>query len=800
MSASQLEEVRPQLLVEGEAPPALDREFTVVGKSLDRIDGSEKADGSAKYAGDIKLPGMLHAKILRSPHPHARIRRIDTSRAEALPGVKAVISMNNCAGWTTYWYATIQPAFPQVVTFVGHEVAAVAADDIDIARKALDLIEVDYETLPAVFDPEEAMQPGAPEVTLTDIPNLTDPSTFGPKRPYRGNVFDGKPGITARGDIRKGFEEADLVVEGDYETSFQHHGTIQTRTCVTDWDGEKLIVYESSQGVWLVKQDLATSLGLDPENVDVRVKYQGGGFGSKASAQRFVHYAAKLSMMTRRPVRLELTRTEEFVSHPRRTSLKVHLKTGVKRDGTLTAMQGRSIVNVGAGGGAANSGLRCMGMAAALYRCPNVSFEQWSVHTNLQFTGPMRSPMRIEAVSCFEAHVDELANAVGMDPLDFRLRNYTPYADQERKTFYSSKQLDKAMKEVAKAIGWYGRKKAANDEVKKRGMGMAIYIGGGVGSGPSKANADVIVRRDGIAELHVGIVDIGTGSATTMTQIAAEELGVQLKDVRTVYGDTGRTRYAPSSHSSRIVPEVGPAVLQAAAEARKKLFEVVAAAMKLDPAHLRSADGWISSKSNPSFRLSFREACKMLGDQEIVGRGSRRPNPTKNRGSELHEPGKMSLATFGAAAVEVEVDTGTGEVRVLRAVMAHEFGKVLNPKLVDSQFYGGLAFGIGFGLLEESVLDKKTGIMLNTDLHQYRMPTIMDIPLETIPIQIEGADPFFAYSAKGGGDYTNTAIPAAIRNAVHDATGVWIRRYPLNRDRVLTALAEKRERELKVAT
>jgi xanthine dehydrogenase molybdenum-binding subunit len=789
MSTTQVE-VKPELLVEGWVPPTLDRDFTVVGKSLDRLDGVAKATGSAQYSGDIKLPGMLYAKILRSPYPHARIKRIDTSKAEALPGVKAVISKNNCQGWCTYWYSTIQPAFSDVVTYVGHEVAAVAAEDIDTATKALDLIEVEYEKLPAVFDPEEARRPGAPQVTLTDIPNPNDPETFGPKRPYTGNVFDGKPGILTRGDIMLGFDQADKIVEGTYKTSFQHHGTIQTRTCVADWDGDRLTMHEASQGVWLVKKDLAWSLGLPLEKVAVRVKYQGGGFGSKASVQRYSHYAAKLSMLAKRPVRLELTRAEEFIVHPRRNAIKIHFRTGVKKDGTLVAMRAESLTDIGAGGGSGHSGLGALSMPFALYRCPNVYFEQWAVHTNLQFTGPMRGPMRIEVVACVEAHMDEVAASIGMDPLDFRLKNYTPYADQTRKTFYSSKLLDKAMLEIADRIGWYQRKPSPPSNIMKKGMGMAIYVGGGVGNGASKAQAEVLLRNDGKAELHAGIVDIGTGSATTLSMIAAEELGVNLDDVRIVYGDTDLTPYAPSSHSSRIIPEMGPAVLQASAQVRERLFAIIASKMNIPPSDLASSNGWVYSKSNPSRRISFKEACNNIGSETIKGSGSRLRNPTKNNGTNINEPGKVSLATFGAAAVEVEVDTETGDVKVLRAVMAHEFGKVLNPKIVDSQFYGGFAFGLGLGVLEEPILDKKTGIMLNSDFHQYRMATMVDMPMEIVPIKLEGVDPFFAYSAKGGGDYTNCAIPGAIRNAVHDATGAWVNEYPLTRDRVLAALAK----------
>ena len=814
MSRVELEkESKPELLVKGWIPPPLGRDFTVVGKPLNRIDGPEKVTGRAKYAGDVRLPGMLYAKILRSPHAHARIKSIDTSEAEKVPGVRAVLSSANCAGWFTYWYSVPQPAFPETVSYVGQEIAAVAADSIDAARNALALIKVEYEELPAVFDVEEAFKRGSAQVTVTDVPNPADPETYGARKPPVGNIFEGKPVVTSRGDIQKGFAEADVIIERKYSTPFQHHGTIQTRTCVTYWDGERLTVHDSLQGVHLFRKDLAWSLGLPPEKVRVKIKYQGGGFGSKASAQRYVHYAAKLSMITRRPVRLELTRTEEFLSHPRRPACVVYLKTGVKRDGTITAMYGRGLVNIGAGGGYGAIKGPITNHSFVLYKCSNAYFEEWGVHTNLPLTGPMRSPIDVSATSIAEGHIDELAAAIGMDPLQFRLKNYTPYADQVHKTYYSAKKLDEAMLRVTEAIGWSRRRKPYGVEdsgTKKRGIGMSSYIYHGVGFPPYKAEARVLLSSTGDIELQAGVVDIGSGSATTLSQVAAEELGVSLSDIRTIYGDTELTPYSPSSHASRVIPEMGPAVLQAAAQAREKLFEFVAALLESSRSELRSSEGWIYNVRDRSKKMSFKDACSLIPSEGIVGNGSRAPSPSTNAGGDISEVGKISFATFGAAAAEVEVDIETGQVRVLRCSTAHEFGRALNPKLVYSQHYGGVTIGIGYGLLEEPIWDKKTGIQLNNDFHQYRMPTVFESPLEIIPFNIDDDDPYFAYSAKGGGESTNSGVPAAIRNAIYDATGVWLYDYPLTPEKVLAALAgskkdgskqvgETKEKELAIA-
>ena len=797
------EEIKPALLVQGWVPPDLDREFTVVGKPLNRIDGPEKATGRAQYAGDIKLPGMLYAKILRSPYAHARIKSIDTSEAEKLPGVKAILTKDNTPGWYTYWYRVPQPAFPDIVSYVGHEIAAIAAEDIDTARRAMELIKVEYEILPAVFDAEEAMKPGAVEVTVGDLPNPA-PDSYGPVEMHSKNIWAGKPAILSRGDIQKGFREADFVLERVYKTGFQHHGTLQTRTCVANWSGDSLIVFESCQGIWQSKKDLAWSLKLPPEKVTIKMRYEGGGFGSKAGAHRSIHYASRLSMVTKRPVRLELTRAEEFLAHPRRASCSFYIKTGVKRDGTLTAMYGKAILNIGAGGGYRPFTNRVIGMPFVLYKCPNAYFEQWGVHTNLQFNGPMRSPVNLMGVCAAEAHFDEVAETVGIDPLDFRIKNYTPYADQVRHIPFSSKKLDVAMSSVTKAIDWskwkeYGSKPWGSS--KRRGVGMANYIFHGVGNNPSVAFAEVSLRNDGSIDLRIGITDIGGGSATALSQVAAEELGVELRDIHVVYGDTAPTPFGPGSHSSRVIPEVAPAVLQAAAIARKNLFQIVGTYMRVDPSDLRSKLGEIYLASDPAIKMNFKDACALIGPEGILAKGSRAPAPgshpfphPKPEGGGWSPPhGPVQFATFGSCAVEVEVDVETGEVRVLRAAIAHEFGRALNPKFCDSQLYGGISMGIGSALLEEAITDSKTGIMMNTDLHQYRMATSLDMPLECIPFNIEGEDKFFAYSAKGGAEGTNTSVPAAIRNAIYNATGVWMYEYPITPNRLLVALSKKKK-------
>jgi CO/xanthine dehydrogenase Mo-binding subunit len=785
------------LLVKGSPPPLLDREFTIVGKPVNRRDALEKVTGRAEYSGDIRLPNMLHGKILRCPYPRARIVRLDTRGAENLPGVKAILTKENTRGWLTYWYKIPQIAFPECVTYEGQEVAAVAAEDITTAQKALDSIHVEYEILPPTLNAEKALtEPRPPLIADEEYPG--------------SEVFDRKEYVISRGDITKGFQAADVVIEDTYTTQTQYHGTIQTRACVASWDGKNLTLWDAIQGVWITKETMAQSFGISPENVRVIVKYLGGGFGSKANSYRISYYAAKLSMLTGRPVRLEHSRREEFLVHAHRWDCKIDLKMGAKKDGALVAISQTAIVNIGAAAWKENYFPQMIiWHTSNLYECPNVDLKQVGVYTNLQLTGPQRGPLNMPAIFALESHMDRMAEALGMDPLEFRLKNYTMYGADEtseaiyvtksgttgegvksalnedsRRIPYSSKKLDECMKRVTASIGWEKRKEyqVTKGYTKRRGVGMASFIVfQGVGLPPYEAHADVTIEHDGVIRLYIGVVDIGAGQQTIFSMIAAEELGVNLDDMVTIYGDTENTRYAPSCFASRCTAEMGPAVLKAAAEARQRLFELVAPTLGVRPEELESKWGTIYVKKNPAVSMGFAAACRHIDPESpLKGSGSRSPNP--------HDP---CFATFGAHAVEVEVDTGTGQVDIVKVAAAHDFGRAINPKLCTSQIYGGIEFGVGYALSEEGLFDPRTGKFLNPNLYLYKMPTALDMPLYVDPILVEGEDPYFAYSAKGAGENTSTPLPAAIRNAIYNATGAWFNHLPITADKILAAMKEK---------
>jgi len=763
-----------RLLVHGDAPPPLGRDLAVIGRSINRRDALEKVTGQAVYSSDMTLPGMLHAKILRCPHAHARIRRIDTSRAAALPGVHAVLSLENTRGWHTYWYMIAQPAFPEEIAYAGQEVALVAAETVDIALHALGLIEVEYEVLPAAVTPREAMKPDAPRVPVLDV-----------ERPREGNVQQ-PIYLRARGDVDRGLAEADVVSESHFTLPTQYHVDIQTRCCIADWDGLRLTVYEASQGVWNVKRELAKSLGLEEDRVRVVVQNMGGGFGSKAGAQRVVHYAARLAMLAGRPVRLELTRPEEFLSHPRRYAGEVTMRLGARRDGTLTAIDAEIVLDIGSGSLYAGKYTMTLHQISELYRCPSVRVRIVAVYTNTSPTGPQRGVLDPIATFSTEAAIDDLAARLGMDPLALRMKNYAEdfqgLDDTTPALPYTSKHLDACLATVADAIGWADRDRLAADArgSVRRGVGIAAYCIERGGYAPFSAKADVVARPDGSVEVQAGVVEIGAGQITILPMIAAEELGLPAERIRIHHGDTDGTHYAPSSHASRITSEVGPAVLQAAAMVRGRLFELVAPQHEVSPLDLVAADERIHVRGVPARGLSFTAACALMSEPEIRATGSRAPNPDD-----------VIFRLFGAHGAEVLVDVETGELRVVRIVCSHDIGRPINPKLVESQQYGGAVMGLGYGLYEEAELDGKTGVLLTPDVHQYRVPTALETP-DIEARNVESEDAFYPYSAKPVGEAPLVGVMPAVRNALRHALGFGIDALPLTPARILEAIAARR--------
>lgn len=752
------------VVVERDEPQAwsAEREFTVVGKAANRVDGRDRVTGAARYTYDIQPPGLLYAAVLRSPHPHARIVTLETSEAEKLPGVRAVLSKHNAPRIS--WYAGASFLFDDELRFAGEEIAAVAADDLDTARDALRLIRVEYEVLPHVLDGEASAQPGAPQIHP------------------RGNVLkddDGREGsLYSRGDVARALGEADVVVEQTYRTPTAVHNSLETHGCVASWEGDELTIWESTQYIYGIRSRVATSLNLPLSKVRVICEYMGGGFGSKGGTYKHTLIASLLSKATGRPVKLMLDRREENLLAGNRGATVQKLKLGAKKDGTLIAIDLEATYEMGAYGGWAAS---VEGPAKELYKCPNVRTHVIGARTNLGTHASFRAPGFVEGTSALESAIDELCDRLGMDPLEFRRKNHVD-KDQVTGHSYTAKNLLACYDAVMEKMGFVARAVLpAKGSMKgrgawKRGMGIASQTWSGGGGPP--AHAYVRFNSDGSVEVSAGMQDIGTGTRTALSQIAAEELGMPLERIRFRLGDTQRGPYAPASWGSITIPSMGPAVRMAAQDAREQLLEIASFFMEVPAKRLQLNEGSITVEGRTESRRTVEQILEEIGDYMITGKGFRGPNPV--------EP----LRTWGAQLAEVEVNVETGEIRVLRVGAVHDVGRVINPKGLSSQLQGGILQGLGLALIEERVVDAKTGMVLNANLQDYKVPTAADAP----EMLVSGLDiPDLAANhigSKGAGEPPIIPTAAAIGNAIFNATGVRVTEFPINRRRFLEALSK----------
>jgi len=703
---------------------------TIVGRDAVRKDAPERVRGEARYTADLQLPGMLHTAILRSPHAHARVRRIDLTRAAAAPGVHAVLGPGEARG------------LAEEAGYVGAAVAAVAADSFAHAQRALRLIEVDWEELEVVLDPEQAVE-------LEQL--TTDPTRY------------------ERGDFERALESADVVIEGTYRTSVVLHNSMETHQSVCQWVGDTLTVYISTQYVWGIRDEIATELDIPADRVRVVCEYMGGGFGSKNDAGDYTYAAIELSKRTGRPVRAALTRREENTAAGNRNATIQKLTVGARSDGTIVALGGEFVNAVGWSGWSAMT----EGPLQMLYACENVRTVRYGAKINTPPMKAFRAPGFVEGTFGLECLIDELAAKLDVDPLELRRRNYA--TDNDGKP-YSSKNL-KACYELAQAQ-WDRR-----DEVRarsagawKHGVGMASQIWFGGGGPPSYAW--IRVGSDGRAQVVTAMQDIGTGSRTAMAQIAAEELGFPLDRVEVSLGDTSRGPFASISAGSSTIPSMGPAVRAAAADAKRQLLEIAAQRHHLEERVLDIVDGHVVS-ADGNLATPIESLVAVLEDAQILGKGGRGPNPTG-----------MSVLTFGIQVVDVAVDVETGEVRVDRVYAAHDVGRIVNTLGARSQVEGGIIQGIGHTLSEQRLHDPATGRILTTTLDAYRMPTIADVP-EIVAEFVDAPDEHLTnLGSKGLGEPPIVPIAAAIANAIRDATGADVHELPISREEMLRALRE----------
>ncbi len=750
------------VVLEGEEPPVWgpDAELHVVGKPTARVDGRERVTGAAEYSYDVQLPGMLIAVGLRARHAHARVARVDTSRAEAMPGVRAILHRFN-TGQLVH-PANKQPIFPAEALFQGELVALVVAERRAQAQDALDAITVEYEPLPFVVDPESARRPDAPRVSTERETNM---------------ATDESPETYERGDVAQGLAEAEVVVDVRVETPTALHNSMETHGGVAQWDGRTLTMWSSTQDVYGARRQVANLLGLHQNQVRIIKQYMGGGFGSKFGAHTSGLLAAYAAYTLSRPVKYMQSRQEENLAAGNRSASIQTYRLGAKRDGTLTAIDQHAVANVGALG----SWFPPIAWPAKeLYQCQNVRTVGEPVRTNLGTFASFRAPGVVEGMTGLEIAMDRLAEALGMDPLELRRKNFAPrYQVLDRP--YAAKTLLEAYRLGAERIGWetrdaeerrYPRGRAST---VRRGVGMAGQIWGGDGGPPAQAIAKLL--PDGTAVILTGTQDIGTGTRTVLAQIAAEELGLPLEHVRVELGDTEFGIYSPPSGGSMTLASVGPAVRMAAVEARKELLEVIGHLSEAPTDALELRDGEVYSRETGKSMGSVGSFLEQLDGHEITARGMRGPNADD-----------VTLRTFGAQFAEVEVDIGTGAVRVLRIVAAHDCGRIVNPLTYSSQIEGGIIQGLGMALMEQRVVDPRMGTVLNPSLENYKVPTIRDIPDIEIIMVGEPNTRANTLGALGAGEPPIIPTPGAIANAVAHAIGRPVDALPLTPDRVLDLL------------
>ncbi len=730
----------------------------VVGKPEPRIDAHVRVSGAAVYTRDVALPGMLHGAILRCPYPHAMVKSVDTSAAERMPGVYAVLTDKDPESRIP-WYE-IEPGKAQSrlldphCRFAGEEVAAVAAETPDQAFDALRAITVDYEALPFVVDLDEALKPGAPAV-------------------HEGGNRVGPPAVYERGTLAEGFAAADVVLEETYRTSVEIHSPMETHGSVASWDQDQVTVWDSTQGVYDVQGALARALGLPLSRARVISQYMGGGFGSKLELGKYTVIAALLSRKAGRPVKVFVTREDAFLCVGNRPANVMTLKAGVKKDGTLTALQFTSRGVVGAYVGGAETSY----LISELYTCPHVRTEDVSVYVNAGPQRAFRAPGFPQCAWALEQMMDALAGRIGMDPVALRLKNIAASSQLRKGMPYTSDGLARCLAEGARAFGWdEARRRPPATGPIVRGVGMAACQWGYDGEPVATVFAKLFA--DGSVNLNFGAADIGTGTKTVMAMVAAEELGTPLDRIQIEHADSGTCPYAVGSGGSQTVLVNAPAVRAAALEVKRQVLEMAAAQLGVPAGDLAMKGGEVVSASRPGTNVAVSDLKRLQQQRLIVGVGTRHPHPA----------GKVALP-FAAQFAEVEVNTRTGEVRVLRILGAHDSGRVMNALTYENQVHGGMTMGIGFGLTERRVMDSATGRVLTANLHDYKLPTAMDVPAELVCLPIDPHDTECnTVGAKGLGEPATIPTAAAIANAVRHATGVVMKESPMTPAQVLTAL------------
>lgn len=752
--------------------------YTMIGQRIPKLDAVRMVTGEAKYIDDMKLPGMLFGKVLRSPHPHAKILRVDTSAAEKLPGVKAVITAEDTEK-VKFCHLPVTPNKMALnddrVRFIGDEVAAVAAVSVDKAAEALKLINVDYEVMPAVFDPQEAMAPGAPQIHEDCENNVA------------GHF------IREFCDIKKGFDEADYILNDRFSTPVIPACTIEPHGCIASFDSSgTLTFWVTTQSPVNYQRALSQVLKIPQNKVRVIRTFVGGAFGNKSVILPQDPIAAFLAKKAGKPVKIINTREEEFTTSRGRYAMVVHLKTGVKKDGMITAREAKIITNNGAYNNKATgiTALTC-NRIGNLYRVPSSRTEAFIVYTNNQYGGALRGWGGPQAHFAVESQMDIIAERLGMDPLDFRLRNANQPGDLTPWGWtISSCGLTECLKTAAEKIGWEKKRKQSGP----RGVGIASVLHTGAGSAGTHGAgnfAEVLLKLnpDGSINAVLGESDIGQGSDTVIAQIIAEVLGVEVEDITITTNDTDVTPPTMGTWGSKVTFITGNAAKLAAEDVKAQLLKAALEILNQDEiADLIVSDGRIHGKYSPQESVSIQDAalyCVKKFGKPITAKAVYEPPNTSPPDPKTGYGNYCPTYSFGAQAAEVEVDLEAGKIKVLRVVAAHDLGRAINPMLAEGQIQGGVAMGIGFALCEGAKWDN--GKVLNQNFSTYKILNSTQMPVLSEYL-LETHDPLGPFNAKGIGEMPAIPTAPAIANAVYNAIGIRMKDLPMTPDKLLRAI------------
>jgi CO/xanthine dehydrogenase Mo-binding subunit len=774
------------------------------------VDGADKVTGHAEFIADLALPGMLHGAVLRSPFPHARIHHLDVSRARRLAGVRAVVTADDTPGRTWGVFVRDQPVLAkEKVRYVGEEVAAVAAVDVDTARAAVELIDVDWDELSPVFDPEEAMQEGAPLV-----------------HDEKGSNVAASIHIE-RGHVEEAFGRSDVLVEETFHSQPQWHAAIETIGSLAQFSpGGKLTLWMNTQTLFMARGRIAWALGLSEADVRIIQPYVGGGFGGKSCDDNNALVCAVLARAAGRPVRLMNTREEEFLAGSRpRVPMKITVKMGFSRDGRVQAKQLRVVADNGAYCGKAPGvfGVTSLRHDTA-YVYPNVKVDSFLVYTNKVPTGAFRGFGNPSAEWAVEQAWDLAAEKLGLDPVDLALLNSAEpgYVSPHGNRVISC-ELKQCITKAAELIDWRAKRRApppaggldakqprtdapverplagfghtsppAEGRLRGLGMGITVHVSGKRHFGDYDGSSAVLkINEDGKALIWSGEGEIGQGTLTVLCQVAAEELGVPYSDVSVSQADTDLTTYCHGAYASRLTYVAGNAVKDAASKAKQQVLETAAELLETAPQDLEISNGQVRVIGVPTGRtLTVAEVAKARqyrrGGQPIVASGTFDPDSVLQ--DELRYGNESGAYNFGAQMAEVEIDPETGQVTILNYVSVADCGTVVNPVTAAGQQEGAVAQGIGYAITERLLVED--GRPLNPNFADYKIPCILDVP----PLQVAFADSFEPtgpFGAKGLGELGLDPTAAVLANAIHDACGVRITRLPITAEKIYRALKER---------